>query len=181
MVRETWVQSQVASHQKWYLIPPCVTLSNIRYVWRVKKSNPRKEVAPSPTPRCSSYWKASLLVALDYSRQLYLLLNNPRICKREGCSKSNASNLFPWKLGVQWTSLYKASFQLQNTIFPHIHHHCMHYCQIVILNITLIKICISGGKLLFHSNDDANRKCCLLILSFIRNSERHFRFCELIF
>ena len=29
------------------------------------------EVAPSPTPRCSSYWKGSLLVALDYGRQLY--------------------------------------------------------------------------------------------------------------
>ena len=25
------------------------------------------------TPRCSSYWKGSLLVALDYSRQLTLL------------------------------------------------------------------------------------------------------------
>ena len=32
-VRETWVQSQVASDQrllKWYLIPPCLTLRNIR-------------------------------------------------------------------------------------------------------------------------------------------------------
>ena len=29
---------------------------------------------PSPTPRCSSYWKGSLLVAFDYRRQLYLLL-----------------------------------------------------------------------------------------------------------
>ena len=26
-----------------------------------------------PTPKCSSYWKGSLLVALDYSCQLYLL------------------------------------------------------------------------------------------------------------
>ena len=26
---------------------------------RVKWSNPRKGVAPSPTPRCSSYWKGS--------------------------------------------------------------------------------------------------------------------------
>ena len=39
---------------QWYLIPP---LSNIRYVLRVKWSNPRKGVAPSPTLRCSSYWK----------------------------------------------------------------------------------------------------------------------------
>ena len=41
---------------------------------RVKWSNPGKGVAPSPTRLCSSYWKGSLLVALDYSRQLYLLI-----------------------------------------------------------------------------------------------------------
>ena len=68
------VQSLVKSYQrlfkKWYLIPPCLTLNIIRYVSRVKWSNPRKGVAPSPTPWCSSYWKGSLRVALDYSRQL---------------------------------------------------------------------------------------------------------------
>ena len=72
MARETWVQSQVASYQrllKWYLIPLCLTLSNIRLVSRVKWSNPKKGVAPSPTPRCSSYWKGSLLVALNYGRK----------------------------------------------------------------------------------------------------------------
>ena len=70
-------QSQVVSYErllKWYLIPTCLTLSNIRYVSRVKWSNPGKEVAPSPTLWCSSYWKGSLLVALDYSRQLYLYI-----------------------------------------------------------------------------------------------------------
>ena len=39
MIRETWIQSQVASYQrllKWYLIPPCLTLGNIRYLSRVK-------------------------------------------------------------------------------------------------------------------------------------------------
>ena len=69
-----WVQSQVAAYQrlwKWYLIPP---LSNIRYVSREKWSNQGKEVAPSPTPRGSRYWKWSLLVALNYGRQLYFLL-----------------------------------------------------------------------------------------------------------
>ena len=50
-----------------------ITLSNIRYVSRVKWSNPGKGVAPFPTPQCSSYWKGSLLVALDYGCQLYLL------------------------------------------------------------------------------------------------------------
>ena len=43
------------------MIPPCLTLSNIRHVLRVKWSNPGKGVAPSPTPRCSSYLKGSLL------------------------------------------------------------------------------------------------------------------------
>ena len=74
MVRETWVQSQVKSYQrllKWYLIPPCLTLSIIRYISRIKWSNPEKGVAPSPTPRCSSHRKGSLLVALDDSHQLY--------------------------------------------------------------------------------------------------------------
>ena len=76
MVWETGVQSLVKSYQrlkKWYLIPPCLTLSIIRYVSRVKRSNQGKEVAPSPIPQCSSYWKGSLQVTLDYSHQLYLL------------------------------------------------------------------------------------------------------------
>ena len=69
MVRETWVLPQVESYKRlkngtWYL-------SNIRYVSRVKWSNPGKGEAPSPTPWCSSYWKGSLLVTLDYSHQLY--------------------------------------------------------------------------------------------------------------
>ena len=40
---------------------------------RVKWSNPGKGVAPSPTPRCSSYRKGILRVTLDYGHQLYLL------------------------------------------------------------------------------------------------------------
>ena len=43
--------------QKWYLTLPCFALSIIRYVSRVKLSNPGKGVIPFPTPRCSSYWK----------------------------------------------------------------------------------------------------------------------------
>ena len=45
---------QTKDFKKWYLIYACLTLSNIRYVSRVKCSNPGKGVAPSPTPRCSS-------------------------------------------------------------------------------------------------------------------------------
>ena len=51
-----------------------LTLSILRYVSRVKWSNPGKGVAPSPTPRGSSYWKGSFQVTLVNSRQLYLLL-----------------------------------------------------------------------------------------------------------
>ena len=53
------------------MVPPCITLSDIRYVSREKWSNPGKGVAPSSTPRCRSYWKGRLQVALDYGRQLY--------------------------------------------------------------------------------------------------------------
>ena len=57
------------------MIPPCLTLSNIRYVSRVMWSNPGKEVASSLIPRCSRYWKGSLLVTLDYGRQQLLYVN----------------------------------------------------------------------------------------------------------
>ena len=42
------------------------------YVSRAKWSNPGKGVGPSSTLRCCSYWKGSLLVALNHGRQLYL-------------------------------------------------------------------------------------------------------------
>ena len=77
MARETEIQSQVKSYQrlkKWYLMLPCLTLSIIRYVSRVKWSNPGKGVAPFTTPRCSSNWKGSFRVALDYGHRLYSLL-----------------------------------------------------------------------------------------------------------
>ena len=54
------VQSQVKSYQrlkKWYLISPCLTLSIVRYISRIKWSNLRKGVVPFPTPQCSNYWK----------------------------------------------------------------------------------------------------------------------------
>ena len=51
-------------------------LNTLQYkvVSRVRWSNPGKGVALSPTPRCSSYWKGSLLVALNYGRQLYFFI-----------------------------------------------------------------------------------------------------------
>ena len=77
MVRETRIQSQVESYQrlkKWYLMPPCLTLSIIRYGSRVKWSNQGKGVGPFPIPWCCSFCKGSLQVTLDYSHQLYLKL-----------------------------------------------------------------------------------------------------------
>ena len=68
---EDEVQSQVESYQrlkKWYLMPPCLTPSIIKYGSRVKWCNPGHVVAPSPTPQCSSYWKESLQVILGYGR-----------------------------------------------------------------------------------------------------------------
>ena len=60
VARETWVRSQIESYQrlkKWYLMPPCLTLSIIRYGSRVKWSNPGNGVAPSPTHWCSKLSK----------------------------------------------------------------------------------------------------------------------------
>ena len=68
------IQSQVESYQrlkKWYLMLPCLTINIIRWESRVKWSNPRNRVAPSPTHRCGSYWKGSLWVTLDLGCQLY--------------------------------------------------------------------------------------------------------------
>ena len=42
---------------------------------RVKWKNPGKRIAPSLTPQCSSYWKGSLLVALENVRQIYFYLH----------------------------------------------------------------------------------------------------------
>ena len=59
--------------KKWYLIPPCLILSIIRYISRVKWTNQKKGVVSFPTPQCNSYCKGSLWVALHKSCQLYLL------------------------------------------------------------------------------------------------------------
>ena len=41
-------------------MPPYLTFSIIRKGSKVKWSNQGKGLSPSPTPRCSSYWKGSL-------------------------------------------------------------------------------------------------------------------------
>ena len=77
MARETGVPSQVESSHRLkqlYLISPCLTRNIIRYVSRVKWINPRKGVAPLPTPQCCSYWKGNLHIDLNYSQQFYLYM-----------------------------------------------------------------------------------------------------------
>ena len=57
IAQESKVQSQVESYQrlkKWYLTPPCLTLSILRYWSRVEGSNPGKGVAPFSTLWCCS-------------------------------------------------------------------------------------------------------------------------------
>ena len=65
--------------KKWYLMPLCLTLSIIKYGSRVKWSNPGKWVAPFPASRCSSYWKGSLRVALDYSCQQQIVFSSTKL------------------------------------------------------------------------------------------------------
>ena len=75
VAQQTRVQSQVESYQrlrKWYLMPPCLTLSIITHGSMVKWGSPGNGVAPSPTTRFSCYWKGSLRVTIDYSRLTYL-------------------------------------------------------------------------------------------------------------
>ena len=62
------------TQKKWYLIPLFLTLSIIKYGSRVKWSNPGKGVMSSLTPWCSSYWKGSFKVNLNYGRLLYLYI-----------------------------------------------------------------------------------------------------------
>ena len=64
-----WVQSQVVSYQKLKKIVLDTALLNIQHYVRinVKVVQCRKGV----TPWCSSYWKRSLQVPLDYAHQLY--------------------------------------------------------------------------------------------------------------
>ena len=50
-------------------------LNTQQYKVRIKgKVEQSRERSSAPTPWCSSYWKGNLLVALDYSRQIYLQL-----------------------------------------------------------------------------------------------------------
>ena len=83
------------------MIPLCLILCIIRYRSRVKWSNPVEGVAPSLSPKCSSYWNGSLWVTLKYCRQLYFK-------SYKVSSNSNNAITFTFRLiplGKLWTSL----------------------------------------------------------------------------
>ena len=91
--------------QKLFLMPPCLTLSIIRYVSRVKWGNLGKGVALSPTPWCSSYRKGSPRVTLNYGRQLYLLYylrkphwTHPTLFESSTLSTVKHSEIFAFEL-----------------------------------------------------------------------------------
>ena len=110
--------SQTKDSKTWYLMPPCLTLSIIRSVSRVKWSNPGKEVVPSPTSRCSSYWKGILWVTLVYGRQLYYWVFNFVFFF-----------FFFFKLSV---GFFNCSFQV-NAHSPFVISHCLNlllYCSL---------------------------------------------------
>ena len=102
--------------QTWYLIPPCLILSIIGYVSRVKWSNPGKRLAPYPTPRCSSYWKGSRRVALNYSCQLYFTYWIKCIDKRRlSLKKFNVKKSFI----INWLHIYWCTMHV---FTPPLHH-----------------------------------------------------------
>ena len=85
MVRETGVQSQVATYQKlkkWYLIPPCLTLNIIRYGLSGKWGNPEKGVAPSPTPRLVAIEKGALGLLSTKVANLTFLITHSEMSKQ---------------------------------------------------------------------------------------------------
>ena len=59
------------------LIKDCFPLSIIRYGSRVSGTIQGKGVVPSPIPRCSSYWKMTLRVTLNYTHQLLWTSQKP--------------------------------------------------------------------------------------------------------
>ena len=66
-----------------------------------------KGVVPSPTPRCSSCWKGSLLVTLDYGRQLYFTYERERKRERESNDKESMICLTN-QVKVFFITVYKA-------------------------------------------------------------------------
>ena len=100
------------------LLPPCLTLSNIRYVSRVKWSNPGKGVALSPTPRCCSYWKGSFMVALKLRSPVLLTT-----FKASSIDKNEHSVLVLFGyMAYQPSKVIKCQILYRLYIYHHHHH-----------------------------------------------------------
>ena len=124
MAREIWVQSPVESYQrlkKWYLMPPCLTLSIIRYGSRVKWSNPGKGVAPSPTPRCSKLSKRepSTMVA----NFTYLLISYYIYV----AGARETDEFMPFLRGLVWREMLTTSSRIWTWVVKSISYDCNHY------------------------------------------------------
>ena len=67
----------------------------------------------SPTPQWSSYWKGSLLVARNYSRQLYLLKSNGGIPNQRSIENSHRVTIKEWyPEQLNWNqALYRPSLR----------------------------------------------------------------------
>ena len=103
--------------KKWYLIPPCFTLTIIKYVSRVKWNNLGKGIPPFPTPQRSSKRKESLWVALDYSQRLYIYIYIYIYIQCKLCIISTnvlgkiSSNLMPFAINV-----IKRCYEIRGTL-----------------------------------------------------------------
>ena len=73
IVSNIWIQGRVISKTQKIVLDASLLNTQHYKVWiKSKVVNPEKEVAPSPTPWCSSYQKGNHWVTLDYGRQLLL-------------------------------------------------------------------------------------------------------------
>ena len=93
-------------------------------------------VAPSPTPRCSSYWKGSHLVTLDYSRQLYFLLIFNPPPPRVGCDKRSVLNWSTTGLNAEFSFTgICCHIKVKELVCPTIHS-CQKNCKVRRLSST---------------------------------------------
>ena len=102
----------------------------VRIKGKVEQS--REGVAPSPTP-CSSYWKGSLRVTLDYGRQLYFLLFywTLFICRQSnGYRYCNIRPIFQFRHTVKEFQVFLFNTKLNSESLRTHHHHVVPLARI---------------------------------------------------
>ena len=91
--------SHTKDFKKWYLIPPCLTFSIIRYVSRVKWSNPGKRVA-SPLHldivaiEKGAFWSTSTTSYISRDFRIHLVKNYPAAIGSRQVSLNNGINFY---------------------------------------------------------------------------------------